>query len=228
MGEVIRKTAAVEDIQADVAATLRNATAKGEAWSQDAEDFLRPVMTLAEDIARRLADATGAYEPLRATVRAENDRADDLLGRVYDEAWNMVGRPATDPFLDTLFPGGSSYYAEGDTEQQPERMELLAQLLESGLHPRIPAQKGTSLAEQVRQGAAALRAALNAAGPPRTQVQLLDRVRTAVARSAQVKLSGLKRVYKARGFSEAEIHTVIPDRSRPAAPAPRPVAAPPA
>jgi hypothetical protein len=33
----------------------------------------------------------------------------------------------------------------------------------------------------------------------------------AVARSAHVELAGVKRCYKAEGFGEAEIHTVIPD-----------------
>jgi hypothetical protein len=38
-------------------------------------------------------------------------------------------------------------------------------------------------------------------------------VRSSVARVAQSELSNLKRLYKANGFSEAEIHAVIPDRS---------------
>jgi hypothetical protein len=47
--------------------------------------------------------------------------------------------------------------------------------------------------------------------------------------SAQVALTGLKRLYKNEHFSEADIHVVIPDRpaaGRKAAPAPAPPAPP--
>jgi len=63
-------------------------------------------------------------------------------------------------------------------------------------------------------------------------VQMFDRALTAVAHSGQIALSHLKRLYRTEGFSEAEIHTVIPDRPRkrtvatkPSAPAPTPTAA---
>lgn len=73
-----------------------------------------------------LADATKTAAPAISAINAENERADDLLGRVYDELWNDLGRPAYDRALTLIFPGGISYYADGDTEGQPDRMELLA------------------------------------------------------------------------------------------------------
>jgi hypothetical protein len=61
---------------------------------------------------------------------------------------------------------------------------------------------------------------------------MFDRATTALAQSSQMALSQLKRLYRAEGFSEAEIHTVIPDRPRkkpssatPPSPAPTPSAA---
>ena len=44
------------------------------------------------------------------------------------------------------------------------------------------------------------------------KVKVLGRVRTALAKVVHSDLSNLKRVYKVEGFSEAEIHAVIPDR----------------
>ena len=41
---------------------------------------------------------------------------------------------------------------------------------------------------------------------------MLQQVRRAVVVSAQAALSNLKRRYKLAGFTEADIHTVIPDR----------------
>ncbi len=50
---------------------------------------------------------------------------------------------------------------------------------------------------------------------PRIRLQRLQRAKTAIAHSAQIELANLKRMYKAQGFSEADIHSVIPDRPRP-------------
>lgn len=44
------------------------------------------------------------------------------------------------------------------------------------------------------------------------QVSVLSRVRTALGKVVQAELTNLKRAYKIEGFSESEIHAVIPDR----------------
>jgi hypothetical protein len=46
------------------------------------------------------------------------------------------------------------------------------------------------------------------------RLRQLQRAKTAVAQSARMQLAQLKRIYKAEGFSEADIHSVIPDRPR--------------
>ena len=126
MGEIIRRQAAVEDIIMDVRTTLTNATAKGGKWKTLADARLEEVIALVERIEARLAQATKALGPISAALNARNDEADRLLGRVSDEIWNEVGRPAADPALTVLFPGGIAYYADGNVEDQPDRMELLA------------------------------------------------------------------------------------------------------
>jgi hypothetical protein len=52
------------------------------------------------------------------------------------------------------------------------------------------------------------------AGALVAKLEMLGRMRDAVARAAQMELSALKRIYKAHGLSEAEIHTVIPAHTR--------------
>jgi hypothetical protein len=59
---------------------------------------------------------------------------------------------------------------------------------------------------------AALRSAYEAARLPLLKLKQLDQVRRALASTAQVQLAGLKRLYKVERFSEAEIHSIIPDR----------------
>jgi len=46
---------------------------------------------------------------IEATTRAAR-----LLGKVSDDIWNAVGRPANDPALSVIFPGGVAYYTPRD------------------------------------------------------------------------------------------------------------------
>ena len=158
--------------------------------------------------------------PLLAEEKAENDRADSLLARIYDEIWNDVGRPSNDRVLSLIFPGGADYYTDGDTSEQSDRMELLAQLLERKIHPKLTQDQVTAYAARIRAGATALAADVEAARLPRARVKLLERVRTKLGRTAQIDLAGVKRACKNEGMSEAEIHTIIPDRPPPKKKAP--------
>lgn len=225
MGEVIRVGAAAADIMKDVAETLTKATAMGGKWQALADEQLGSVVTLASTIAAQLVVARAAAAPLVAKVDAENLAADKLLGKVSDTIWNALGRPRSDAGLSILFPGGYSYYAEGDTAGQPDRMDVLVQLLLSGIHPRLDPAVAQAAATEVQGASTTLRAAVSAASQPAAQLGVLERVEVAVARAARIELASLKRLYKVAGFSETEIHKVIPDRTA-AAPKKTPDAAP--
>lgn len=222
---MIRKTAAAVDISADVRRTLANARAKGGNWQSLAKSRLGAVTPLLDTVEGRLEAAEAELVPLVAAVHARDDEADRLLGRISDEIWNEVGRPASDPALSILFPNGIAYYAEGVEQAQPGRMDLLAELLEANLHPRLPPEKAKAHAEAIRASAKALSDAVTAAAEPTARVELLTRIRRALASNAQAELAALKRVYRAERLSEADIHAVIPDRP---AGARKPPQAPPA
>jgi hypothetical protein len=51
--------------------------------------------------------------------------------------WNEIGRPAFDPTYDVVFPSGITYCTGGPNADQPDRMELLAQLLEMNIITRL-------------------------------------------------------------------------------------------
>jgi hypothetical protein len=157
---------------------------------------------------------------MAASLAAADDRCDDLVGRVSDDVWNAIGRPAQDPAFDLLFPGGVAYYADGSIDEQPDRMDLLAELLELGIHPQLDAARGRALADEIRTAAAELRGQVDTTRPLRARLTLADRMETAIARSAQSALARLKRQWKADGKSEADIHSVIPDRPKPKKAAP--------
>ena len=73
---------------------------------------------------------------------------------------------------------------------------------------------------------------MDAARKPRAQLEMHSRMRIAAARNVQLGLVNYKRLLKIAGMSEAEIHSVIPDRPsaprKPPAPSPTPPTPPPA
>ncbi len=214
MAEVIRKGAAAADVLADVDTTLRNARARGGIWKSLAEEKLGSVEKLGALITGRLGAAQAVLAPLKAALDAEDDAADHLLGGVSDDIWNKVGRPASDPVLSIMFPGGIAYYTDGSDEEQPDRMELLAEFLSLGLHPKLDDKVGQAHAKTVRDAAAGYRKKVDAVRKPAAQVRLLGAMKTAIGRYAQTELANLKRRYKSENLSESDIHVVIPAHTR--------------
>lgn len=223
MGEVISRKAAADAIYADVATTLTRASARDDRWKLPAEARLSTILATQATLKARRAAAAEAVPPVVAQRDSADRTADDLVGGEYDALWNAAGRPGTDPVLDVIFPGGSGYYVDDDVNGQPLRMELLAELLETVPHPTVSSDAMKAAAARIRAAAQVLKAAVDATIEPIARLTLVERSYTAFAKVAQSELSRLKRTWRADGFSEADIHTVIPDRpsskGKPAAPA---------
>lgn len=92
-------------------------------------------------------------EPLIAAQESIDDQIDRLIGRLSDTIWNDIDRPAHDPLYELLFPGGITFYTDGPDDEQPARMDLLADLLESNLHPKLDPKKAKQYAAELRGGA---------------------------------------------------------------------------
>jgi hypothetical protein len=212
MGQVIPKDAATGDITTDANKTLTNATARGGRWKELAEARLNAPCALFANIDNQHKAAVLVHAPNAAKVVTLNQQADKKIGKVYDTIWNEVGRPGTDAALSVIFPDGIGYYTEGDTSEQPERMKILVTLLGAGIHPQLSTATANACAAEITLEADALEAAVNAARQTGAKVKVFSRVRTALGKVLQAELANLKRLYKAEGFSEAEIHAVIPDR----------------
>jgi len=216
MGEVISKKAARDKIIGDVEITLAGAEARaavgGPPWAE-AAPRLGPPVALYRATEAKLIAAQNEARPLSAAVAAENLAADDLIRRVSDDVWNTIGRPANDPFFELLFPHGTALYVDAPVADQPDLMGLLADLLASNIDARLAAV-AVDQAAAIRAAAQRLEAAVEAARKPLARVALYSRTLTAIARSAQVELARVKRLWRAHGLSEADIHAVIPDRPR--------------
>jgi hypothetical protein len=214
MGDVIKKRAAIEDILSDLATTMARAHAAGGVWQALADTHLAEIAGLCESSRRRRQDAAARLVSNRADELEALDRAGRLVGKVADDIWNAIGRPARDPAMSVLFPGGISYYVKNHHDEQPQRLQLLADLLEADTHPNLDPTVAKTAADALRAEIAPLQAAQEAARQARAQARLAARTTVALARTGQRELSNLKRRYKAEGFSEAKIDTVIPERPR--------------
>lgn len=166
MGEIIRRDAATDAIVDDARKTLTNATTRGGRWKELAEGRLAPVLTLFTNIETQRKAAEDAHAPHVASIDMLNEKADKTIGKVYDVIWNELGRPGWDASLAVIFPDGISYYAGGDTDEQPARMQILVRLLQSGIHPKLSKETGDACAAEISAEANALDAAISGGDKP--------------------------------------------------------------
>jgi hypothetical protein len=209
----------------DVETTHARAKARGGKWADLADKMLFNAIKLNATVSAERQKAEVEIRDLAAAVDAQDDLADRLIAQISDDVWNKLGRPAFDPTYDVVFPNGINYYTGGPDADQPERMELLAQLLEMNIITRLPEADAKAMAGRLREVVTSYRQALAPMAGPRARQQMFQRAGTALAHSAQIALAHLKRLYRAEGFTEAEIHTVIPDRPRKKSAADKPTAA---
>jgi len=223
MGEVIRRNAAVDDILADARETVAAATARGGPVAAAAGVCLGEVLGLMGVVEGQLAESRRAIVPLDAAVASNDAAADATVGQVADETWNALGRPAADPHYALLFPFGIRGYVDAGVDEEPYLLDLLAELIVLPGNPKLTSERKAAWQARIRETAAPLRAAVDARRPVAVRIRLLDRVRTALSRIAQMQLMALKRDYKNAGLSEVQIHEIIPDagraRKKPASPA---------
>lgn len=212
MGEVIRNNAGADAILADVKTTFERAVKREGVWKEEAEKRFAATLAVVAGIETQLKAAKELLPPAEADAELADERADDLMHSINDEIFNSLGRPRSDPMLQVIFPDGVGGLVNADREGQPERMELVAKLFEGKFHPRIDARVSENYAVAIREHAKSLREANTALNTPRVEIRQLERVKSALARTARVELGRFKRHLLSQGFSEADVHAVIPDR----------------
>lgn len=216
MGQVVRRSAAIRDIFADARLTLERAEARGGEWKRAAERHLGSLLSLATSVERLIEEADRFAVPMNAELLRETQAADALVARISDACWNAMGRPTGDPTFDLVFATAGSDAPEatrGDITDLPDRMELLEDLLRSGLHPGITPAMVEAFAVELTQAASVLRAKVDAARPVPVRYALATRLRSELAREVQGALVALARLWRADGHPDAEIYQVIPDRT---------------
>lgn len=224
MGEVIGPGASFDAIESDIKATHQAASIRGDDWKTPAQNIIGPVVSLLLVIDGKLAPVIVPLEQLESELELMDSESDLLVGAERDFLWNELGRKAEDIYFEFIFPGGKNFYTKAKEDEQVSLMYLLAEILESNLHPRLDPAVAAASAGRIRAQTDAYKAKMDAIRPLRAKKELLSTVRKNVIRLGRSRLAALKRVYLAAGFSETEIHQVIPDRpsSKKAAPAAEP------
>jgi hypothetical protein len=214
MGKVIKRSAATAEIMRDVETTLSRARSMGGVWQTHAEARLLPVLVVGEQLATELDAARTELAPQLEARRAADRAAELEIALVMDQIWTAIGRPAYDPTLSIVFPGGVAHYTETGTDELPLRMNLIAGLLDRGVVTKLAGDDARAFAARIRGVTAPLRRAIDALALPQTRVEQIKREQAALADVAHLELVHLKRLYFTEGFSEADIHQVIPSHQR--------------
>ncbi len=212
MGHVVSRTAAADDILKDANTAHEQGIARGGKTGEIVEHRLAPTLGLLDTVENERKPLEEQLVTLRATRDASAARAEALVGECFDVVWNRVGRPRVDSRLDLMFPGGVGAYTDGSVETLPDRMGVLIDLLGRNLHPQLTSDLTTEWATKLAPARAELAAANTAIVAPLVRNNVLDRVYYSLVRTVQAGLVATKRDLKSEGFSEAQIHEIIPDR----------------
>ena len=224
MGEIIGANASSDAIEADIITSHQAASIRSDEWKVPAQNILGPVVSVLSVIDGKLKPVQITLSLLETEIVLVDEESDQIIGSERDLLWNALGRKADDVYFEILFPGGKSFYTRAKEDEQVSLMYLLAEMLESDLHPKLDPALAAASAGRIRAQADIYKAKVDAIRPVRAKAELLDTVRKNVVRAGRSRLVALKRSYLVAGFSEAEIHQVIPDRptAKKAAPAPEP------
>jgi hypothetical protein len=215
MGRIIRSNRAAADLIRDARLTLTTATSLGPPFSEEAEAFLRAATDRAKALRVAIDANLEAVERLRSQRAASDASCNELVARVRDELYNLIGRRARDPAFNMIFVGGIGRYIRPGPTTKPAALRRLATGLETVVHPRIPAEVAAGHAEALRAAATALEALNDQLLPLRHEQQALEGGFTFNARYAHLQLTRLKKHWVGQGMTEPEIHAIIPHRPWP-------------
>ena len=215
MGEVIKKTAAVEDIHKDVITTLVRARERGSPVKEIAEARLGPHEKPMADAAGVRKLAVAAEELILARLLAADVAADAETGAVADEVWNKFGRPAKDGVFDGLFPGGVQTYTRPAPRREALLLAALVKKLATTKDPRVAPAAWEAWSKRIATVQKPLDLAAREHELAEAETFLADQVYRATVHTAWFDMPRTKRDFQNAGLNEADIHLIIPDRPPP-------------
>ena len=213
MGEIISSKAKPSRIVDDVTEAYKNGMARGgeiaEACKKRLEVPLQSIKIASGVLEAAKEAASGAW----IIVLAMDDTADNAIGSVRDEMYNLLGRPRESPHMDEVFPGGIDTYTSGDPRKQPLLMQVLHARILACSAPKWPEPKRDVWATMIEAARIPYKDAVDAHRPMEAAETVADAAYRAAVRTAHARLVSYKRDLKSLGLTEAQIHEIIPDAS---------------
>lgn len=198
----------VPELVDTITTTLAHARAEGDPYKREAEALLGPIETILQRIALERHDLDVATQHERTILEQLEDQAEAELHAHADKIWEHLGCPDYDPIYTVLFPSRSP--GPHAFEAQAEQLSLAADLLSSGIHPKIDRIRGAQVAQEIRMMAERFRAHLLALSKYQARQTSLNALEASVARIGLLELSTLRRTLRSMGLDDTRIKFVVP------------------
>ena len=215
MGNVLSRKRALGAIVETIETTLTRARERDDFVKARVDERLGPYEPLLTEAAAVAAAAVRAHDEALAAVLYTVEKAQLVFGEVQDEVRNALGRPRSDATMALLFPEGMAAVRRVAPRHAALTMGLVAEQMRKIRNPKLDEAR---LAEWSARLEAAKGTVVAAAAAEESAGASASHARASYARlvhTAWLTLPALKRVLKADGLTEAQVHSVIPDAAGP-------------
>ena len=211
MGTVVKRTARIEKINETVQMTMKVGLAYGGTVAEAATEHLAgPVAAILRELAQRTA-AMEAEETARVAMMAQIERADRTIAGIRDAIWNALGRPRHSLILDYVFPDGITTYTNAAPQDRPAALEVLHSRLQSVTAPVLTKEQRNDWASQIQDLRDKVGPVVATHHPLAVKADIADATYRSVVRAGLAGVHAFKHALMILGFTESQIHDIIPD-----------------
>jgi hypothetical protein len=211
-GMLARESVCPADIIDTIRASLANARGRGERWKAHVEEHLGGIEGLLDKLEAGRAAVKERIGQFQAEMAEQSRQADVFIEEMADDIWDRLGRPTNDPLYQVLFfPVEGQLLKEAPSEEQPDRMDLLADMIEAGVYAPLDTEGAKEFASEIRKRSSAYYIVADNLRRLWRKLKILDALEELIARTGHVQHSNLRRRLREAGFGEAEIREVVPD-----------------
>jgi hypothetical protein len=215
MARVIGPKADADRIEVHVRTAYRRAVAAGGAVGKAGQARLAEAVAELDSARVEMQAATNGHGEAAAMLAVEEGRADVAVGKVRDEMWNALGRPRQNAVLDRIFPNGVATYTKADPKLKPLLMQVLGARIQAATSDLFAEPQKDEWVTELETRRKAFQAATETHRPAEATAMLARYGYRGAVRIAVARLRDFKRDLLTLGMSEAAIHDIIPDASRP-------------
>ncbi len=215
MGRLIKFGADADRVKVHVRRSYDKAVKSGGGVEAAARAKMAEAVAALAESEVAYGEAAQAEESAWNTVLVESGKCELAIGATRDALWNALGRPRPSPAMDKVFPNGVLTYRHGDRADQPEILGVLVSRILAAAPGLWPAQLRETLAADITTRRESLQRALDAYRPTKATARIARSVYRAAVETAHDRLRAFKRDLLSLGMTEAAVHEIIPDASRP-------------